>query len=283
MWREGGPECPIRPGDRTSQAFLRTRSSIKRTSARSMISAASPVGMAWRKRSWRQPQPLARFGARREADLEPLRRQRCDDGWSGGRSRRNRQRRTGRCAYGSRGDAGDDRDAGGWPLRNPPDRSLDVRSRKTLRDQQLHLALVEVGGRVEKVAVVLRGQVRRQQPHGGQVHGTFREGVEHGWKPPSRTSRLEAVVGLVLRKVERLAAVGEQRREACGEMEPAERRTRPDVRRAASWPRVRTGRGGRPRQRAPRRSGVRGWWSPWQGDARRSDCQVGSGPMDELH
>jgi hypothetical protein len=74
----------------------------------------------------------------------------------------------------------------------------------------LHLALAEVRRCVEQLLIVLLPQVRREQAHGREAHGPFRQRIEDDGKPARGPSGLDAIAGLRFGEVEHLAAIREQ-------------------------------------------------------------------------
>ena len=72
-------------------------------------------------------------------------------------------------------------------------------------DDLLDLGFPLPAGRLEHTGVVVRGEVRTEQPHGGEVHGTLGEQVENDRESPGGPGDLHPVVGLVVGEGEDVA------------------------------------------------------------------------------
>ena len=71
------------------------------------------------------------------------------------------------------------------------------------------------------LSVIVWREMRRQQSDGRQREGTVADVLQDDRKPSRGPGGLDAVVRRVLRQVQRLRAVGKQRREPLGQIEPA--------------------------------------------------------------
>jgi hypothetical protein len=96
-----------------------------------------------------------------------------------------------------------------------------IRTRRDLCDQLLDLPLGPVGGPLQEIVPVLRRQVRGHLRDGGQVQTPIGQHRQEHRVLSRRTCRGDAQVGLGLREMEDLRAVGEHRGRSLAGVEPA--------------------------------------------------------------
>jgi hypothetical protein len=100
-----------------------------------------------------------------------------------------------------------------------PNRRSGIRQWPQTRHELFHLALALMPRRSEKLLVVLCGEMRCQQPHGREVDSPAREHFQHDRELAGRTGRLNAAIRSVLRQMQHLRAVREQRRAALAQVQ----------------------------------------------------------------
>ena len=76
-----------------------------------------------------------------------------------------------------------------------------------------------MSGSLEHLTMILWCQMRREQTDRRKRDRTVGQSVEDHREPPRDTSRLDAVVGGVLREVQHLGAIDEQRRAALSKIQ----------------------------------------------------------------
>ncbi len=170
-----------------------------------------------------QLEHLARFRARGEGDLVPVGRERLHEG-----PRRRWNRRMGGHLAGGKSRLGAIHDGGfdahdrrcgrrrscADACRQLPDRERHVRLRESFRQQLLHLPLALAASGREQLLLVLAREMRSQQADGREVDLPRGKQPQDCRIPPHNFGRLHPVVGLVLREMEDLEAIDEERREA---------------------------------------------------------------------
>ena len=85
----------------------------------------------------------------------------------------------------------------------------------------LDVALGLVSRLEQELDVVVGGQVRRQERDRRQRHRAIAEHVEHAWTPARGSRRFDPPVRRVLGQMQHLRAVGEERRAALAQIQPA--------------------------------------------------------------
>ena len=219
MCREPPTVLGAARGDVTAAHRRRSRSCSSSVSARSKISAGSPDGMAGRAERLYAAKLLLRLARDRELQFVAVRRQ-----GSHYRSRRDPDRRRGhwlaRCRAHWRGCDGV-RIQQDLSVGQLPDRRRNGRQGTKRCNEFLDLPLPLVACQREHVLMICRRQVRRQQPDGGQRYGPLIERREDCGEAACRAGSLDAVIGGTLGEVQRVRAVGEQRRVALAQVEPA--------------------------------------------------------------
>jgi hypothetical protein len=121
-------------------------------------------------------------------------------------SERNRRR----CTRGGSGPRRRERHRRGSRCRQAPNGCRHIGLGREPGDDLFDLGLSLAAGGVEHPAVVGRSQVRRKEPHRGQIDRTLREHVEDHRKASGGAGDLDAVVGLPLREPEGVPAVDEE-------------------------------------------------------------------------
>jgi hypothetical protein len=96
-----------------------------------------------------------------------------------------------------------------------------IRLRPKRRHKQFHLALVLVTRTREHVVMIRDRQMRSEQPDRRESEGTLVNQIEDDRKASRGTSGLDSVVCSVLGQMQRLRAIGEERREPFAKIESA--------------------------------------------------------------
>lgn len=87
-------------------------------------------------------------------------------------------------------------------------------------DEPLNVSLALVPRTRERLAMILRCEMRRQQADRRQRHRTLSHQLENDWKATSRPRRFDTVVRRVLGQMKSLRTVREQRRKAFAQIQP---------------------------------------------------------------
>jgi len=95
-------------------------------------------------------------------------------------------------------------------FRQLPDRGGHIRPRGKRRHQVLDGALALVARRIEDLTLILRRQVRGQQPDGGQRQSSLSQQIEQDGKAPRGARCLDTAVRRVFGEVQDFGAVGEE-------------------------------------------------------------------------
>lgn len=87
------------------------------------------------------------------------------------------------------------------------------------REQMFDVSLASVLRGRQQLPVIFGREMRSQQPHDRQAEGALRQQVENDRKASRRAGCLDPAVGRVLREMENLRAVREERRASFAQVE----------------------------------------------------------------